>query len=179
MNETLRWNHVIEPSHTNPGASVDKAFKNNWGELSQAVGMDVKAACEKELKSLKQKLEKETAEANKQVEEILKNVDEIDIDTIPKRLKPYLVNIDIPSNVTSIRKFAFSSCTNLTSVTISDSVTDIGDDAFANCESLMNVTIPNSVTSIGKNAFYGCSGLTNVTIPNSVTNIGERAFMYC
>ena len=179
LNETLRWNHIIDPSYVNPGASVDKAFKNNWGDLSQAVGMDVKAACEKELKSLKQKLEKEAAEANKQVEEILKNVDEIDIDTIPKRLKPYLVNIDIPSNVTSIRKFAFSSCTNLTSVTISDSVTDIGDDAFANCESLMNVTIPNSVTSIGKNAFYGCSGLTNVTIPNSVMSIGERAFMYC
>lgn len=34
LNETLRWNHVIEPSATNPGASVDKAFKNNWGALS-------------------------------------------------------------------------------------------------------------------------------------------------
>ena len=44
LNETLRWNHVIEPSHTNPGASVDKAFKNNWGDLSQVVGMNVKAA---------------------------------------------------------------------------------------------------------------------------------------
>lgn len=52
LNETLRWNHVIEPSNVNPGASVDKAFKDNWGDLSQAVGMDVKAACEKELKPL-------------------------------------------------------------------------------------------------------------------------------
>ena len=34
LNETLRWNHVIEPSDVNPGATVDKAFKNNWGELS-------------------------------------------------------------------------------------------------------------------------------------------------
>ena len=33
-NETLRWNHVIEPSKENPGATVDKAFKDNYGELS-------------------------------------------------------------------------------------------------------------------------------------------------
>ena len=33
LNETLRWNHIIDPSHTNPGASVDHAFKDNWGDL--------------------------------------------------------------------------------------------------------------------------------------------------
>ena len=53
LNETLRWNHVIDPSKSNPGASVDKAFKDNWGELSKAVGMDVKVACEKELATMR------------------------------------------------------------------------------------------------------------------------------
>jgi hypothetical protein len=32
--ETLRWNHIIEPSNMKDGASVDHAFKDNWGELS-------------------------------------------------------------------------------------------------------------------------------------------------
>ena len=36
LNETLRWNHVIEPSKTNPGASVDKAFKDNWGRTESS-----------------------------------------------------------------------------------------------------------------------------------------------
>lgn len=84
LNETLRWNHVIEPRYTNPGASVDTAFKNNWGALSQAVGMDVKAACEKECKDLAKKLQDETNNANTEVAKILKNVDVIGKNTIPK-----------------------------------------------------------------------------------------------
>ena len=34
LNETLRWNHVIDPSNSNWGSTVDKAFKDNYGELS-------------------------------------------------------------------------------------------------------------------------------------------------
>ena len=54
LNETLRWNHVIEPNigdNKKPGASVDHAFKDNWGELSYAVGMDVKAEVDKLIKN--------------------------------------------------------------------------------------------------------------------------------
>ena len=42
----------------------------------------------------------------------------------------------IPTSVTSIGKYAFTGCTNLTSVTIPDSVTSIGDYAFDDCWSL-------------------------------------------
>ena len=52
---------------------------------------------------------------------------------------------------------------------IPNSVTSIGDYAFSGCSDLTSVTIPNSVTSIGNYAFNGCSGLTSITIPNSVT----------
>ena len=107
----------------------------------------------------------------------------------------------IPNSVTSIGDYAFSWCTNLTSVTIPNSVTSIGGGAFLNCGSLANVTIPNSVFSIGDHAFCECtsltsvaisagvtsigsyafsgSGLTSLTIPNSVTSIGEEAFEDC
>ena len=65
----------------------------------------------------------------------------------------------IPNSVTSIRNYAFSGCSGLTSVTIPSSVTSIGYDAFYSCSGLTSVTIGNSVTSIEDYAFYGCSNL--------------------
>ena len=59
------------------------------------------------------------------------------------------------------------------------SVTSIGKFAFSECSDLTSITIPNSVTSIGNDAFYKCTGLTSVTIPNSVTSIGDEAFAKC
>ena len=85
----------------------------------------------------------------------------------------------IPNGVTSIGDYAFSACSNLTSITIPDSVTSIGNGAFYYCRSLTSITIPDSVTSIGTYAFSGCSSLTSITIPDSVTSIGYRAFCKC
>ena len=45
----------------------------------------------------------------------------------------------IPNSVTSIRSYAFSGCSSLTSVTIPNSVTSIGSYAFAYCKSLTSV----------------------------------------
>ena len=90
-----------------------------------------------------------------------------------------LTNITIPNSVTSIGRGAFISCEKLTDVKISDSVTEIGVRAFEGCYNLTSVTIPNSVTSIGLSAFYGCKNLTDVKIPDSVTKIGDYAFASC
>ena len=72
--------------------------------------------------------------------------------------------IIIEDGVTSIGKYAFNNCTNLTNVTIPDSVTTIGSSAFSGCTSLTCITIPDSVTSIGDDAFYNCTSLTSVTV---------------
>ena len=85
----------------------------------------------------------------------------------------------IPDGVTSIERWAFGDCSDLTSVTIPDSVTSIGEGAFYKCSGLTSVTIGNSVTSIGRAAFQYCSGLTSVTIPDSVSNIGDYTFLGC
>ncbi len=90
-----------------------------------------------------------------------------------------LTSITIPDSVTSIGSDAFSGCSNLTSITVPASVTSIKYAAFKDCSSLASIVIPDSVTSIGSDAFSGCSNLTSITIPNSVTSIGHYAFYNC
>ena len=65
------------------------------------------------------------------------------------------------------------------SLYIESGVTSIGNWAFSECSNLTSVTIPNSVTYIGKWAFCGCSSLTTMTIPNSVEQINWMAFFRC
>ena len=61
-------------------------------------------------------------------------------------------------------------------VVIHEGVTTIGDWAFSTCSNILSVTLPNTLTSIGERAFAGCSGLTSLNIPESVESIGDRAF---
>ena len=77
--------------------------------------------------------------------------------------------ITIPDSVTEIGSWAFSGCTNLTTITIPDSVTEIRYKTFADCKNL-TVTIPNSVLTIDSRAFSGCN-LNQITIPDSVETL--------
>ena len=88
-----------------------------------------------------------------------------------------LTSVTIPNTVTSIGNEAFYGC-RFTSITIPNSVTSIGDWSFTMC-ALTSITIGNSVTTIGEYAFWSCLDLTIVTIPNSVTSIGDGAFENC
>ena len=90
-----------------------------------------------------------------------------------------LASITIPDGVTGIGNYAFSACYSLTSITISNGVTGIGNYAFQYCYSLTSITISNGVTGIGNYAFQYCYSLTSITIPNGVTSIGNYAFQYC
>ena len=85
----------------------------------------------------------------------------------------------IPSSVTSIGDYAFSSCDSLSEIGIPSNVTSIGDSAFSSCDSLSEIVIPSSVTSIGDSAFSCCGSLSEIVIPSSVTSIGDHAFSCC
>ena len=70
----------------------------------------------------------------------------------------------IPNSVVSIGNFAFSGCSDLTSVTIPNSVTSIGSRAFEDCTSLTLIRIPKSVTSLGSGAFAWCPALASIDV---------------
>ncbi len=95
------------------------------------------------------------------------------------RYKNNIKAVDIRNGVTSIRKYAFSSCSNLTSITIPGTVTTIEIRAFSDCSSLTNVDIPSGVTTIGMEAFSGCTSLAYITISKSITSIYSSAFAGC
>ena len=80
-------------------------------------------------------------------------------------------DVAIPEGVTSIDKFAFSGCSDLTGVTIPEGVTSIGESAFWGCSGLTSVTIPESVTCIGWEPFWGCK---NLTIHTPVGSFAEQ-----
>ncbi len=73
----------------------------------------------------------------------------------------------IPNGIAKIGDYAFTHCSQLTTVSIPDSVVSIGMYAFAYCPKLTHISIPNSVTSIDSAAFYDCPALTYTIYDNA------------
>ena len=101
--------------------------------------------------------------------------------------------------VTSIGRYAFSSCSGLTSLIIGNSITEISNSAFEECRGIKHLIwnakkcqsmgdMPTSnieTIVIGDEVetlpfdFISGSKITSVTIPDSVTEIGGGAFEGC
>ncbi len=96
------------------------------------------------------------------------------INAIPSTLKTVVI-----TGGTTIPDYAFSDCTELTSITLPDSVTSIGDRAFSGCQKLTKITLSKKLKTLGEGAFYDCNQLTSITIPDSVTAIEGEAFYGC
>jgi hypothetical protein len=90
-----------------------------------------------------------------------------------------LVEVTLPSSITSIKRYSFSQCSGLTFINIPGAVTSIEYFAFNLCTGLRSITIPSSVTTIEFYAFIGCTGLTSISIPATLTNIQYEAFSEC
>ncbi|MCH5239054.1 MAG: leucine-rich repeat protein [Muribaculaceae bacterium] len=90
-----------------------------------------------------------------------------------------LVNITLPSPMTSVPENAFTDCSSLPSIMLPPGIESIGNYAFSNCVNLTEIELPDAVTIIGSNAFSGCVSLSELEIPANVTSIGNGAFSGC
>lgn len=91
--------------------------------------------------------------------------------------------IILPSTLTSIGQYAFSSCTGLTSVIIPDKVTTIYYAAFSSCTGLTKAVLGSGVSILHNNnstgntteIFNGCTNLIEIELPcyiPTTNNIG-------
>lgn len=97
-----------------------------------------------------------------------------------------LKNVEIPSTVAVIGKYAFMNCSNLENADLSKAgITELESGVFAQCTSLKTVSLPDGLLSVngefGVNggAFSHCSALNAVSLPDSVETIGVTAFRGC
>lgn len=90
-----------------------------------------------------------------------------------------IVDLNIPSDITTIAAYTFVNCAELKSVTIPSSVQIIGSSAFSGCENLMSLNLSDGLQEIGNRSFENCFALTQVNIPNTVTSIENQAFRNC
>ncbi|MBQ2948270.1 MAG: Ig-like domain-containing protein [Clostridia bacterium] len=72
------------------------------------------------------------------------------------------VSVYVPDGLT-LGAYAFSGCTELTSVRLPADLAAIPNGTFYQCTNLPGVDIPDSVTTIGDDAFYQCSNLGSIT----------------
>lgn len=91
-----------------------------------------------------------------------------------------MTKIIIPSSVTQIGKYAFSSCDALNSVTFAKNsrLESVGEGAFAWCTHLRNINLPDSVHEIGDMAFHFCMALQKADFGNGLTHVGSNMFRY-
>lgn len=92
----------------------------------------------------------------------------------------WLTEIVIGSNVKTIGKNAFKSCSNLSKITFKGTPTlqTIGKEAFEDCSSLTEITLPASLTTLDTLALRG-TRLKTVAIPAGCTILGTSIFEYC
>lgn len=79
--------------------------------------------------------------------------------------------IILPASLKKIKAFAFSGCTNLTSIVFKAAPELIGRYAFSGCDALTKLTIPEGCTQINECFVKGCKNLRILVIPSTVTSL--------
>ena len=90
-----------------------------------------------------------------------------------------LLDITLPSSVTTIEDRAFKSNFYLKSVNFNEGLESIGDSGFDSNNSIKELKFPSTLKSIGSKCFYCASALEKLELNNGLETIGEHAFEQC
>lgn len=83
-------------------------------------------------------------------------------------------------SVTTIGRYAFFMCFDLTKVELPAGLKVVSEQAFHYCEALVDCVLPAGLERVENSGFFGCEEWTGVDdIPSSVTFIGDYAFAEC
>lgn len=82
----------------------------------------------------------------------------------------------IPSTVSAIAPYAFSSCKKITSIVLPEGLVEIPDGAFYKSWGLLKINLPDGLKRIGKNAFDGTI-IQKMNMPTSMELIDDEAFV--
>ena len=86
-----------------------------------------------------------------------------------------ITSVTIPDSVTTINWQAFENCTNLTAINGAGGLQVLGSYAFKNT-GLKKLNLAKSVTEVGYEAFANCKNLETISFPSGLTNIRGKAF---
>lgn len=100
------------------------------------------------------------------------------IDDYAFRGNPEIKTVILNDRITTIGKYAFSDCVNLTEVIFPSNEILLKEGCFSHCLSLENVRIP-AVSAIPPRAFLQCVSLKSVILSDSVLNVYAQAFGGC
>lgn len=90
-----------------------------------------------------------------------------------------LVEVTIPSYITSIKHDAFYWCDSIKKVHFHEGIIEIGDNAFNKSGLNGLLVIPEGVQKIGKLAFFCCQNLTSVKLPSTLNELWYGALSCC
>ncbi|MBE6737957.1 MAG: leucine-rich repeat domain-containing protein [Ruminococcaceae bacterium] len=89
---------------------------------------------------------------------------------------PNLKELTVPSSVTKIADYAFSSHKSITTVNTGENTKIIGESAFYCCKALKEVTIGDSLEVVSRFAFSWCDILGSLDFPATVNKVEYGAF---
>ena len=87
--------------------------------------------------------------------------------------------IIMSDSVKVVDKFAFAHCVHLEEIVFSKNLETIGENAFLKCQRIKELDLPNSLKSIGKGAFGRCSSIRKLVIPSGIKKINDLSFYSC
>lgn len=103
----------------------------------------------------------------------------VDVSEMSVTERKTIIEVIYDTNITTIPKNAFSSCSNLMRIDLPNTVTSIGEYAFGSCSSLKKFIIPDSVVSTGQRVLQGCTSLRSICIGAGLTTLAQRFAYGC